>query len=180
MSALKKIKIYKLLLSTALFTPVVLANTPGPGVTADSLRWSGTVPKVSVSGSYEIQSANGYPSLTNGVLNIKATAAPGEYEVEGSTELAFNVIDTNDQSVQNNFDIRLNLLQNLHNGQITSAGPELKLVRTTDNTEITSTATNHSGEQVNLRIEPGVNKTFNAQPGDSLSVRAFIEISNVN
>lgn len=175
MQFFKKSNTYKWLLSATLFTPAALAN-----ITADTLRWSGTVPKVSVSGAYEIKSANGYPALTNGALNIKATGTPGEYAVEGSTELAFNVIDSSDQSFKNNFDIRLNLLQSSLNGQITSTGPDLKLVRSTDNTEITSIATSHSADQVNLRIEPGADNTFNAQAGELFSVRAFIEISNVN
>lgn len=175
MQLLKKYHTYKWLLSATLFTPVVLANTA-----AENLRWTGTVPNFSVSGAYEIKGVAGYPALTNGALNIKSTGTSGEYVVEGSTELAFNVVDTSDQSLKNNFDIRLGLLQNLLNGQLTSAGPDLKLVRSTDNTEITSVATNHSTEQVNLRIEPGVDNTFKAKPGELFAVRAFIEISNVN
>ncbi|CAH7151315.1 conserved exported hypothetical protein [Vibrio chagasii] len=177
MNFLKNHHKYKWILSIALFSPTVLANA---NITTDSLRWSGTVPKVSVSSAYEIKSANGYPALTNGTLSINSTGTSGEYAVEGSTELAFNVVDNSDQSIKNNFDIRLNLLQSLINGEIVSTGPDLKLVRSTDNTEITSTATNHSEEQVNLRIEPGTANTFNAQAGELFSVQAFIEISNVN
>ncbi|CAM2876744.1 hypothetical protein [Vibrio neptunius] len=156
-----------------------IAPSATANIAATYLQWSATIPKASIDSTYEIKSADGYPALTSGSLMLKSLGN-GSYEVEGSTELAFNVVNKTNQDVSSSFDIKLAFMQTILAGvMIGGAGPDMKLVRVSDGAEITSTPVTHTSDLVRMRIEPGANNTFSASSGELFSVRTYVEVSNI-
>lgn len=153
--------------------PSAMAN-----IAATYLQWSATIPTASVDSSFEIKSAESYPSLTSGSLMLKSLGN-GDYELEGSSELAFNVVNKTNQDVSASFDIKLAFMEPILAGVRLSSGPEMKLVRVSDGAEITSNPVAHTSDLVRMKIEPGANNTFSASSGELFSVRTYVEVSNI-